>query len=290
MSEDSENEATLSQIIVSYAFAVLYLPFCVFCIIQIIRIYRKNKENQLQKSQPQRNVFKAWGSTFYPLVLLGCACRAAYLFTWPWIYIETNTLFLINFIPSLTFFSAFLVILFCWARIYHSSFEVEHPFQTRNLKNLLVIINILMYTISLVLYIFNITFYPHEDKDEENPFSRALELFVASLYVLASAGFTLYTILIHRKMKRITTLDSAVSKIHYFTFVVVISFLLRAALVASDSFFNLSVIPYLQPVYYLVLEVLPLSLMIYILRMEKRRRVGTINASSPLLKKTLPLY
>jgi len=179
----------------------------------------------------------------------------------------------LNYFPSFTFFSAYLLVLFCWARIYHNKYEVRNGLKFDRLRLVFSAITIVVYAVLAAIFVIDLTMYPLEPVEGKQPLSSVVGTYIAVLYLISSSGFAVYAVLISQKMRRLS-LDPARSsiskKIHRFTLVIVIVLLLRVLLVLLDSVFDIANDSLVQPLYYILLELVPLAIMIHILKMDSR--------------------
>jgi len=254
--------------------------------LQIVRVVR-NSTNSTVKSKG-----KSWGYFFYPIVFLGTTCRAVFLLLWAQHYKVAEVVYILNTLPSYTFFSGYLVVLFCWARIYHNSFETDMPLRISQLRNVLLFLNTAMYSIYIALISIDIVVYPRDDASDnrtDNP-ARIGEASVdAFLYAAASIGFLTYSILLRSKMRRLSVYPATqiANKIHLITCIVVVTFTVRSVLVVADIVKNISGIEYVQSLYYGILELFPLGLMVYILKMDSGKGTSRNTEATGLLNKTM---
>jgi len=220
---------------------------------------------------------------FYPLVFIGTTTRACYLFMDPVMggeddFAMNSFIYLLNFFPSLTYISGYLVVLFCWARIYHNSYESNDPLKFSNMRVALIIINIAMYITFFALFTVCIIVDPPENKNPNSLTYKAVQFLDSALFLGASLGFVVYALLIQSKMKGAglySHFNTMVKqKIHWITATVVIAFILRAGLIIWDSFVVISDEYYVEPLYYIFLELIPLWMMVYILRVDSVRKSG----------------
>jgi len=246
--------------------ATLYLIFCVFSVVQIIRTV---KNHSTHKSNG-----KSWGYFFYPLVFVGTTSRAAYMLILAISdnpqYVMNEILLLLNMLPTFAFFSGFLVILFCWAKIYHNSFENDGPLKFSKLRGIMLLINGAIFSIAFALYIVDVIKYPIYNyyTTLDSPTRKAMQYYSAALFVMASIGFITYAIRINKRMKVIRSGPEIAKKIYYITIVLVIEYLLRAAVEILDIMWSIWTDLTVELLYYAFLDLVPLCLMMYILKMS----------------------
>jgi len=275
------------------ALTVVYGSFCVICIANMIL---KWKQNTLH-----------WNNLFYLLLCVGCTTRGVYMIS-QYLIEESSTIRnipdlnaienVLNSIPSFIFFSAYLIILFRWAIIYHNSYEMSF-IKFAHVKVLFYFINMFMYTVVFTLYFLDAAVFPGGTEYCGFVTSTVVEQitygFCAVMYLLTSLGFVLYTVRITRKFRYLPSRNNAKEdvsvRLQRFTILVLIVFCARAILILYTNFwytdFSLDYW-YVDVLYYLLLEIIPLGLMFVILKIHPTKSPPDgPNSTTPLINNSL---
>jgi len=243
-----------------------------------------------------RHFSSSWQWIFYPLFLTGCFVRATFFVLQPLIIEDIITLdnqlnFLLNSLPSLLFFSDYLIILFLWAEIYHNIHGSNHA-KIVLLRPVFIAVTVSMYSCAFILYIID---FVHEKPTsnssvayDSNRTEFVLSLFVISFYFFTSLAFLFYGIRIYSKFQKFLASHSKIRrqimrKIFSITLLVSGCFFLRVVIVTYGTIENLSELWWFDGCYFFFLEWFPLTMMMYILHGDQRRRTVSINEESPLL-------
>lgn len=179
--------------------------------------------------------------------------------------------------PAYIFISCYLIILFLWIEIYH---DISGSYSSI-LRPIFFISQGLIYTIVIVLNVLNIILYK-SDKDKkpktfemvvESPFEKALHIFLAVLYSLSAFGFLIYGLCFYCNITRekkpllLRFRQTVLPKIRNLTILCSICFLIRGALTLWNGIEDW---PrgkwWVDPLYYFLLEILPILLMMIVLR------------------------
>lgn len=183
----------------------------------------------------------------------------------------------IGSMPAYIFISCYLIILFLWIEIYH---DISGSYSSI-LRPIFFISQGLIYTIVIVLNILNVLLYKRgKDKNPnifemvvESPFEKALHIFLAVLYSLSAFGFLIYgscfycNITREKKPLLLRFRQTVLPKIRNLTILCSICFLFRGALTLWNGIQDW---PrgkwWVDPLYYSLLEILPILLMMIVLR------------------------
>jgi len=256
-----------SIILSGFVLAFFYICLSVYCFVQIVYVFRKQK-------------VRSTGALFYPLVLVGCLLRTVWVVIGPLLDYGVICVFdqarvVINSIPSCLFFSAYLIVLFSWASFYHNSYESESPNSLEKIRNTFLGITIIMYTAIVTLYLIDFVIYPIQCTTPfvGSPLILTLTgLYFSFIYMSSGIAFAVYAILISRKMRTTSPgtqeKSEILKKIKLFTTFMVFVFLVRCGFVVWDAVAALPHYLVIEPIYYLILELIPLAIMIKILKMD----------------------
>lgn len=276
---------------IHFGLAVSYGIICLLCILHFcFKLY--NSHNQLTQS--------TWHNWFYPLLFIGSAARGV-MMIFMYMPPEHSTKFflLLSFTPSFIFFSAYLIILFRWAQIYHNSYEMT-SLRYDHLRIIFYVTNLSMYIIVIGLLVADLvknTTPTEKCLQSNNPLQYTISTFCSALYILTPLGFVIYTFRITRKFRYLPSKSPAKKEVsrrlQRFTVLVIVVFFCRAVLVlySNISVENISVtFPWFDGVYYFLLEIIPLALMFAILRMHSSKGLDSNSgptANTPLINHTL---
>lgn len=260
-----------------YALAGLYGFVMLLSIAALVRLYFASKLE-----------FR-WQKFFHPLMITGLFIRMFFFILQPLImthqlHISNGVNTIINLLPSFLFFSDYMIVLFLWAEIYH--FE-SSPKGLKKLRAVFWIITILMYGALLALFILELTITKRVYTNAlmvENPVEKSLMIYLAVIYITTCVGFILYGGLIIWRISKMSPIligGSNISPIRRrllyriiaITAVVSLSFIVRGILSILTLWVHFSAGSYwFDPVYFILLELLPLLLMIWLLHRGKKRR------------------
>eukprot|EP00026_Physarum_polycephalum_P012956 Phypoly_transcript_13309.p1 GENE.Phypoly_transcript_13309~~Phypoly_transcript_13309.p1 ORF type:complete len:320 (+),score=19.42 Phypoly_transcript_13309:72-1031(+) len=251
-----------------------------------------------------------WHNLFHPLLFFGSLVRGLYMFiqfaphTIPQLNAPNGMLAnpantIISFTPSFIFFSAYLIILFRWAQIYHNSYEMT-SLKFNHLKILFFFVNGLMYAVLVTLFTLEYIFYDNTGPPNKHNNTRPNQCtfggdiiqgitsgFCTALYMFVPLGFAVYTFRITRKFRYLPSRSPAkreVSlKLQRFTILVLAVFCIRAVFTAYSNIFspNMPIVYWWSDgVYYFLLEIVPLLLMFLILRLHNKGGMDSSGQSS----------
>jgi len=287
--------------IVHLSLGGFYLLLGLVCAVNIIRIVLRRQDNP-SHHQAQRTGSRTWSLFFYPLCFVGAIFRAAFFAIQPLIMERIITLassinYVMNTLPSFIFFATYLIILFRWAEIYHNSYEISSV-KYQHLQTVLLWIIVCMFSILLILYCADFFIFPttHSDVSQvENPIEIAIMGYDIALFLVTSFGFVYYGVSLSRKINQLPTYSNALMvyciRIQRFTAFVCFVFIVRTILLIYMLLFrrDISVFWWFDGIYYFGLEVLPLVIMMYILRMKIKgnRKLHHPTSTTPLINNSV---
>ncbi|KAL2946372.1 hypothetical protein AAZX31_20G010100 [Glycine max] len=167
-------------------------------------------------------------------------------------------------VPSLAFFTTYALLVLFWAEIYYQARAVS----TDGLKPSFYTINIVVYVVQITLWL--ILWW--------KPISGLLilsKMFFAGVSLCAAIGFLLYGRRLFLMLQRFPVESKGrckkLQEVGYVTTICFLCFLVRCIVMCFNAFdknANLDVLdhPILNFIYYLVVEILPSSLVLFILR------------------------
>jgi len=264
--------------------AVCYGIFSLLCIFMLI---------QKRKQSTQH-----WHNLFYVLLCVGSIGRSAYMISQFFndtslgqLRYRNEFLGILNSAPSFIFFSAYLIILFRWALIYHNTYDMS-ALKFVHVRVLFYVFNGIMYTMLVTLYILDFALYPLAEECwgyvSATPVEEVIYAFCAICYFITSIGYVVYTLRITQKFKylpsRNRSKEEVSLRLQRFTILVLIVFCIRAFFIVYTNFWNVEFsmqIWYFDGLYYLLLELVPLVLMYFILRMHPIKTAPGANNSGP---------
>eukprot|EP01111_Echinosteliopsis_oligospora_P003220 TRINITY_DN1515_c0_g1_i2.p1 TRINITY_DN1515_c0_g1~~TRINITY_DN1515_c0_g1_i2.p1 ORF type:complete len:332 (-),score=61.52 TRINITY_DN1515_c0_g1_i2:95-1090(-) len=297
--------------------AFVYFILDIYCIFNCFRVFSSNNNNNgdinnkeylhhhhQHNQQRASSSFSAsssnnigrklWGRMFYPLSVVACALRVVYmveLCLWEknLINLPVQVSSVLSYAPSIIFFIAYLIILLRWVQTYHKT--IQRPIRARRLR--FVFLVILFSLVSAATILFGLDFatemkYCQIDVNATK-IERFLSIFTASIYFITSVAFLIYALLLRNKMRKIAYLPNTqkskiiMNRVNALTYLIVSVFVIRCGIVAAYS--TVTPVKYkagwwvVDPIYYVVLEALPLVFMIKILKDSNGRGAET----APLL-------
>ncbi|KAM0007751.1 hypothetical protein Hdeb2414_s0134g00807981 [Helianthus debilis subsp. tardiflorus] len=179
-------------------------------------------------------------------------------------------------VPGLLFFSTYTLLVQYWAEIYHQACENARSWPTDKLRTTYVCVNVGVYVIQACSWI-----YLSVDDSVMVHFVR--KLFIAGVSFMAALGFLVYGGRLYIMLRRFPV-DSKGrrSKLHEvgsvtsisFTFFIVRCFV--NVLSASNSEVSLDALghPVLNLIFYMLVEILPSAMVLFILRKLPPKRVS----------------
>lgn len=255
---------------VYYTLAALYLIVGVVALVQLIRIQRRVPEYGWTTQKVFHllnfvvNIVRAFVFVFRPQVqALKPHVFAAVLLD----------------LPGLLFFTTYTLLVLFWAEIYHQA----RGLPTENLRPTFLITNAVIYIIQLVIW-GHVLLKPQHYRtiDEISKF------FFAAVSLVAAVGFLLYGgrlfLMLHRFPIESRGRRKKLHEVGFVTAICFVCFLIRAVMIAISGFNqkgDLDVLdhPMLNLVYYLLVELVPSALVLYILRKLPPKRT---NAAQPI--------
>lgn len=292
-----------SYLLYQYIHLILAICYGILCLLCVVHFFYKLYTAQATQTP--------WHNLFYPLLFIGSAVRGILMLS---MYLPTPVhstkpfiLMTFTFTPSFIFFSAYLIILFRWAQIYHSSYEVS-SLKYEHLRLIFYLVNALMYIVVISLFVADALFGDEDSNSVDadvclqsnDPIQYTITALCTSLYILTPIGFSVYTFRITRKFRYLPARSPAKREISRrllrFTTLVLIVFCFRAGFTAYsniDHKSNMSIeYPWSDGVYYFLLEIVPLVLMFLILRMHSTKSSDSHSsgpsAVTPLINHPLP--
>ncbi|KEH40725.1 hypothetical protein MtrunA17_Chr1g0162201 [Medicago truncatula] len=167
-------------------------------------------------------------------------------------------------VPSLAFFTTYALLVLFWAEIYYQARAVS----TDGLKPSFYIINVVVYAVQIILWL--ILWW--------KPVSVLVilsKVFFAGVSLFAALGFLLYGGRLFLMLQRFPVESKGrrkkLQEVGYVTTICFLCFLIRSVMMCFNAFdknANLNVMdhPILNFIYYLLVEILPSSLVLFILR------------------------
>jgi hypothetical protein len=221
---------------------------------------------------------ETWKVFFFIFVILGSCLRGLWALFDPLMLANTlqlsnRTDLFLNIFPSVLFFSCYLILLFIWVELYH--YPVRGRMRIHHLRVHLWVVLGVMFAIFLVLFLVDLIVFPSKlvsISSPSNVVERILILFVAAIYVITCVAFTVYGFLVLVPLWRTKGgADSAgkrrdmLLRLLALTMLIMIIFLVRAAMVFIGYFSNWSFISFFDLLYYVTCEILPIFMMFFIL-------------------------
>jgi len=210
--------------------------------------------------------------------------------------------FIINSFPSFFFFSAYMIILFFWGEIYGTSDSVlqrgtndsyQPQRSSKKMYILFIAFNILMYVTVVTLYLLN--FFLARDLSNPNSFTiyeKCILLFAASMYFLTTIGFFGYGYYTFRfaskvEVRRPLARNKLLTRVGTVTLFSMACFMVRGGITiwgVVDP--GLQWYWWVDGVYYLFLEVIPVLLMLGAYVQPKKKKLFQVRSSltSPLIQ------
>ena len=235
-----------------------------------------------------------WKIAFFVFVVLGSALRGCWALMDPLMLegslsISNRTDLFLDLFPSILFFSCYVVLLFIWVELYHFG-KRGFGMRIHHLRVHLLVALSAMFAFFIICFVLDVTLYSSKFVPISGPANvveRVLILYVAALYVLCCAAFSVYGLLVlvplwrsgrgvdHNPKRRDMLL-----RLLGLTSLIFVIFMVRAGLVFVGIFSNWSFVAYFDLVYYLMCEVLPICSMFFILLYRGSASGGAKSASS----------
>ncbi|XP_022720608.1 tobamovirus multiplication protein 1 isoform X1 [Durio zibethinus] len=296
---DEINDSTQWQDGIFYTLCATYALVSSVALIQLIRIELRVPEYgwTTQKVFHLMNfivngghfkVFKTHGSVFYYIVIRIIRCKFGFLIV-SFLVIAVRAIvfgfhnqvfvlhpkvltFVLLDLPGLLFFSTYALLVLFWAEIYHQARSLP----TDKLRIFFVSINVVIYFIQVCIWVYLWI-------DDNNVVEFIGKIFIAVVSFIAALGFLLYGGRLFFMLRRFPIESKGRrKKLHEVGSVTAICFtcfLIRCFVVvlsAFDSDASLDVLdhPVLNLIYYMLVEILPSALVLYILRKLPPKRIS----------------
>ncbi|KYQ92251.1 hypothetical protein DLAC_07098 [Tieghemostelium lacteum] len=261
--------------VVHFILSFLYLILALFCLYSFLKKLRQQNNSNQQ--------------IFYPLLFVGVLIRAVFMFLQPFVMEDELQLpnqanFILNSLPSFLFFTIYLIVLFIWVEIY----LITYGATTTTIRRLPIIFNSLvvtMFAALAVLYILDFTLYPLKYDSISAEITKPeiiIALYDCCCFITASGFFFFFGIRLvfkFRKQQKTLTEEKRhiiVKRITGLTILIVLCFLIRAS-ITLYSIFIMNFISgqwwWFDGAYFFTLEIVPLWIMLYLLTMDKNRRI-----------------
>ncbi|XP_014505545.1 tobamovirus multiplication protein 1 [Vigna radiata var. radiata] len=175
-------------------------------------------------------------------------------------------------LPGLLFFSTYTLLVLFWAEIYHQA----RGLPTDKLKILYVSVNAVLYIIQVCIWIYLWI-------DDNSAVEFIGEIFIAVVSFMAALGFLIYGGRLFFMLRRFPIESKGrrkkLNEVGSVTAICFTCFLIRCVmgfLSAFDSDASLDVLdhPLLDLIYYMLVEILPSALVLYILRKLPPKRIS----------------
>lgn len=233
-----------------------------------------------------------WHRLFYPLLFVGAFARGVYyvlevlvrehIMKLPnWVNYELSTY------PAFIFFSCYFIIVFRWIEIYHTFLENNLPDNTSSispdkLRSIFYLTNIFMYMIVLLLTALDFIFGESATKQSTilptdiTPYELALLLLDSLMYVVITLLFLWYGGRVCLTLQLTPVMDPHARKklllrLRMLSILCSLCFMVRAGIVMWSLNHDISAHWWVEPLYFLTLEILPLVIMLRMLHVNPRK-------------------
>ncbi|KAH7404767.1 hypothetical protein KP509_15G041600 [Ceratopteris richardii] len=250
-----ENDSRTWQDCVFYTLCAAYSLVAAFALVQLIRIQRRVPEYGWTTQK-----------VFHFMNFVVNAARALVFGFYQDVYsfkIEISRVILLEF-PGLIFFSTYTLLVLFWAEIYHQARSMP----SEKLRPGFLYINGVIYFIQIIIWLAEWIKY--------NAVTQAIvKLFFAAVSCLAAFGFAIYGGRLFSMLRRFPLESKGrikkLREIGFITAICFTCFIIRTVVVAFSAFnenVDLDVLnhPLLNFLYYMVVEILPSALVLFILR------------------------
>ncbi|KAI4304272.1 hypothetical protein MLD38_039810 [Melastoma candidum] len=176
-------------------------------------------------------------------------------------------------LPGLLFFSTYTLLVLFWAEIYHQARSLP----TDKLKMIYVLVNGCIYFIQICIWIYLWI-------NENSVVQFIGKVFIAGVSIVAASGFLLYGGRLFLMLRRFPIESKgrrkklhevgAVMAICFTCFLIRSFVMLLSAFDSSDASLDVLYHPILNFIYYMLVEILPSALVLYILRKLPPRRIS----------------
>eukprot|EP00160_Parvularia_atlantis_P014261 Unigene343_Nuclearia_a/m.1191 Unigene343_Nuclearia_a/g.1191 ORF Unigene343_Nuclearia_a/g.1191 Unigene343_Nuclearia_a/m.1191 type:complete len:356 (+) Unigene343_Nuclearia_a:42-1109(+) len=245
-----------------------------------------------------------WQRMFHVFVLLGLVGRAVFMFLQP--SVEQNVLDMpncvnvfISIMPSLLFFSGYIVLACFWAEMYYLSQPLTKSTDGREGRRLLHIyigVNIAMYVVYFILMAVDLPNCFADEPPNDDPdypvFSTVLQLiassFNAAIYLILAVVFCFFAVRFYQTLVTIRTSSilSRTTRLDVLRKLIAVASILSAMFVTRCSILIKNVVNdttselwWFDPLYYFVLEVIPLLTIFFIFRASANGSTPPANGS-----------
>ena len=188
------------------------------------------------------------------------------------ILMPNSAAFVMGTLPPFLFLSCYMLILFLWAEIYHDVAVDQQP----RMQYIYFGIQGVLYSLVTILFIVDIFTTKNEYAPQVEIASvpeRIVMVLDSSLYILTALAFLIYGLGFYYKFTRVNRAllvkmrHSILPKVKYFTALCSLCFLVRGGMTLSNAVSNWPArFWWFDLCYYGLLEILPVTLMLFILR------------------------
>jgi len=275
---------------VHFLLSACYIVLTVGAIVPLIRVL-------ITKSSAN------WQKAFHVVYILGALTRAVCMSLQPLIrekiiLITNSSNFILYTIPTFLFFSTYMILLLIWGEIYSAHEDKMSINLSGNKQPFVIIINVIMYSVLVVLYTLDFVHTPTTYKSistAETVYEKAIIVFGSALYICTSVAFFVYFYSLFVNMldnqslpRRSSRSRKLLRRVGIVTIMCIMCYLCRAGLVLINIFeVQDEDFWWLDGVYYFLLEIVPQSLMLYVLNYQPKKAHPINNAplgpTSPLL-------
>jgi len=225
---------------------------------------------------------------FHGLNLVCSAARCVVFVMWRTVEVmEPRTVALVLLdLPGLLFFTTYTLLVLFWAEIYHQAKQ----YSTAALRPSFLVFNAVVYALQAGLWVYS-GLHPSEEPSQAELLRRVSSCFLAGVSLLAVIGFAVYGGRLYVMLSRFPIESKGrrtkLLEVGTVTTVCTLCFGARAAMVAFSAFdkhADLDVLdhPLLNAIYYGIVELIPSSSILYVLRkLPARSTRGRSPSPSP---------
>jgi len=187
---------------------------------------------------------------------------------------------ILDTLPSILFFSTYTLLILFWAEIIHHARNQSLSFPQK-LRPIFMTINMLVYLVLvacrlLLFFLYNYTFF----------IDIAVNAFLSVIYLCAAAGFVIYGGKLYIMLRQFPIesrgRSSKLKEVGWVTIICTTCFILRASLlIFSTVDRTIDVNDFFIGGYYFVVEILPSTLVLFILRKLPPKRDSTKTPNHP---------
>jgi len=269
------DEATKELDVIVYILGALYFMLVVVPIIQLIRIHLRVPD-------------LGWTTQklFLSLTLLSSLVRCIFFGIVPWIHGE---FFMVNFenypvftildtLPSILFFSTYTLLILFWAEIIHHARNQSISFPQK-LRPIFMTINMVVYLLLVACWLLLFFFYNHT-----HTIDIVVNIYLSLIYLGAAAGFIIFGGRLYIMLKQFPIESrgrrSKLKEVGWVSVVCTSCFTIRTGLLMYSTINQtVDVNDFFILTYYLVVEVIPSALVLFILRKLPPKRDRLVNAT-----------